>query len=279
VVKTDKADLDVELAPMTFIEQNKLTLAPDANISVRGYETLRDGKTVFVATEVTLAGNVVKLRDPEFRPLWTVKSTTIEQPAAHIFTHTGKVKTFERSDPARVVVVTDKGDIVTELAPMTFVEENKLLLAPNEVVTVRGYETLRDGKTVFVATEVTTNDRRVVKLRSPTLDPLWVSADATVYKESDLTDVTGAVTVVETTDTPDGRYVTVKTDSGERVIALAPGTYLAKHRYVLAPGERVVVRGWDSQRRGRRVFLAAELKLGNSTYKFRRPDGRVLWID
>jgi hypothetical protein len=277
-VKTDKADLNVELAPMTFIEQQKLTLAPDQDVTIRGYETIRDGKAVFVATEVTSQGNVVKLRDPDLKPLWTVKTTTVDQPA--IVTYTGTVRTFQRGDPATVILETDKGELVTELAPMTFVEENKLVLAPKEAVTLRGYEVLRDGRKVFVATEVTMPDRRIVKLRSESREPLWVKTAPAAVNLGEVRDVTGAVTVVDTTDTPDGRYVTINTNSGPRIIAVGPGTYLTKHRYVFAPGERIIVRGWDVDRAGRRVFLASEVhRSGGVVWRFRRPDGRVLWID
>jgi outer membrane protein assembly factor BamB len=276
LVKTEKAELNAELAPMTFIEKEKLTLVPEQEITIKGYEMVRDGKSVFVATELTSQGSVVKLRDADFKPLWTETTRTTVQPA--IVTTTGTVKTFTRGDPAIAVLQTDKGELVTELAPMTFVEENRLLLAPNEAITLRGYENVRDGKTVFVATEVTMPDRRIVKLRTETREPVWVkTAPATELGE--IRDLSGAVTVVDTTDTPDGRTVTIKTDDGPRVIAVAPGTYLTKHRYVLAPGDKVIVRGWDTNRAGRRVFLASELRLGSHVWRFRAPDGRVLWID
>jgi hypothetical protein len=277
VVKTEKADVNVELAPMAFLETSKLTLEPDADVTVRGYEMMRDGKTVFVATEVTSGSNVVKLRDPEFKPLWTVK--TVEQQPVTVVTYTGKVKTFTKADPALVVVETDKGAITTELAPMTFIDENKLVLAPNEMITVRGYETTRDGKTVFVATELTAPDRRVIRFRSDAREPVWVKTTkttTTVYKEADITDLNGAVTVIETTDTPEGRTITIKTDDGPRVIALAPGTYLEKNQYVLKPGDRIRVRGWH---RPRGAFLASELRLGDRVWRFRAPDGRVLWVE
>src|SRR4029079_17856186 len=68
-----------------------------------------------------------------------------------IVTYTGKVVSLEKADPAMVVVKTDKADLNVELAPMTFLESSKLMLEPDSDVTVRGYETMRDGKTVFVA--------------------------------------------------------------------------------------------------------------------------------
>ena len=52
----------------------------------------------------------------------------------------------------------------------------------------------------------------------------------------------GTVTSVETTETPDSRSVTITTEEGPRTIALAPGTYPEKNKYVLTPGDRVRVR-------------------------------------
>jgi len=280
VVKTEKADLDVELGPFAYLEENRLTLAPDAAVSIRGYEEKRGDRTVFVATEVTAGDRVVKFRDPAFKPLWTLKSTAVEQTPVTIVTYSGKVKAFTRSDPAVVVLETDKGEVTTELAPITYVDENKLVLSPSDAIVVKGYQTLRDGKPVFVATELTTGDRRVVRFRSEAREPLWVRASTeTTIVPGEITDLSGDVTVVETTDTPDGRFVTIKTDSGPRVIAVAPGTYLTKQRYVFAPGDRIRVRGWASTRAGRPVFLASEVHRGDAVWRFRRADGRVLWID
>jgi hypothetical protein len=281
VVKTDKGETNVELAPMTFIEKNRLTFTADDDVSLRGYEVTRDGKTVFVATEVTPKGGaVVKLRDADFKPVWTTVTTTPEQPAAAIVTYTGKVRTFQKGDPSTVVLTTSKGDITAELAPVTFLEQHKVVLAPNDEIIVKGYEQVRDdGGTVFIVNEVTTKDRQIVRLRNEARSPLWVKGEVSVMKPEEIRDLTGAVTVVETTDTPDGRFVTIQTNDGPRVIALGPGSYIEKQKYVLAPGDRIVVRGWDVDRGGRRVFLASEVHRGNAVWRFRNPDGRVVWIE
>jgi hypothetical protein len=281
VVKTEKVpDLNVELAPMSFIESNKLTLAADSDVTVRGFEEMRDGRNVFVATEVTSGTNVVRLRDPEFKPLWTVKTVEGAQPSTALVSVTGRVKTFTKGDPALVVLETEKGAITTELAPMSFVEENKLVLTPDQAITVRGYESTRDGKTYFVASEVTMPDRRIIRLRSDAREPVWVkTTETTTLREADITDLDGTVTIVDTKDTPDGRYITIKTTDGPRVIAVGPGTYLEKNKYVFVPGERVRVRGWHTHRHGARVFLASDVHRGDVVWRFRRPDGRVLWID
>jgi hypothetical protein len=278
VVKTDKGEINAELAPMTFIEQNKLMFDPDDDVTIKGYETTRDGRKIFVVTEVTTKDkNVVKLRGDDFTPVWT--TTTERAGTTAVVTYMGKVKTFEKMDPAMVVLTTDKGDINAELAPMTFVDENKLVFAPGDEITVRGYETMRDGKKVFLVSEVTTKDRRVVKLRTDARTPVWVKAGTitTTGKPGEIRDITGAVTVVETVETPDGRLVTIKSDGGERVVALGPGTWLEKHRYTLKPGETIYVKGWEVDRSGRRVFLATEVKRGGDVWKFRRADGTVLW--
>jgi len=272
VIRTDKDEVNAELAPMTFLDENKLVLAPDQEVTLRGYEMTRDGRSVFVTTEVTSDGRVVKLRNDEFAPLWTM--TTPQGPEKAIAV-TGRVRVFEKANPARVVIVTDSGETTAELAPVTYLEQNKLVFNPNDVITVTGYQTLRDGRPVFIVTEVTGRDRRVVKLRGINREPLWTKV-ATV-ETTEAMDLSGTVTVVETKDTPDGRLVTVKTDSGDRVIALGPGAYLEKQRYVLRPGERIVVNGWDVDRGGRRVFLAGHLRIGSNVWTFRRPDRTVIW--
>jgi hypothetical protein len=281
VVKTDKGEINAELAPMTFIEENKLIFSPDDDLTVKGYETMRDGKRIFIATEVTTKDNrTVRLRGDDFNPVWTKVTTTTGNGATTetVVTYTGKVRTFERRDPAMVVLNTDKGEIMAELAPLTFVEENKLIFAPDDEITVKGYETMRDGKRIFIVTEVTTKDRRVVKLRTDARTPVWTKV-TTTERPAEIRDITGAVTVVDTTDSPDGRLVTIRSDSGERVIALGPGTYLEKNKYVLTPGETINVKGWEVDRGGRRVFLATELKKGDNLWKFRRADGTVLWTN
>jgi hypothetical protein len=275
VIKTDKGEINAELAPMSFIEENKIMLAPDDAITLKGYEMTKDGKKTFIVTELTTKDSrVVRFRGADFNPVWTTKVTTTEAPMGKIITHKAKVKSFERGDPSFVVITTDKGEFNAELAPMTFLDENKLMFAPNDEIIVKGYETTRDGKTVFVVTEVTTKDKAVVRLRTER-GPVWVTKVTT--EKIDIRDVTGAVTIVEDIDTPDGRLVTIKADGGERVIALAPGTYLEKNKYVLKPGETIAVKGYEVDRSGKRIFLATEVKKGDALWKFRRADGTVLW--
>jgi hypothetical protein len=276
--KTDTGEVVAQLAPVTFLEENKLVFAPEDTVTVRGYETMVDGTKQFVVTEVTTKDKrVVKFRNDDFNPIWVKTTTANGVTTEKIMTVTGTVKSFERSDPAIVVVTADNRDIYAELAPMTFIEESKLAFAPKDTVKITGFETVRDGRPVFVVTEVTTNDNKVVKLRTDPRTPVWKKV--TTVERGDVIDITGPVTVVDTVDTPDGRLVTIKTDAGERVVALGPGTYLEKNRYVLRQGDTIHVRGWEVQRPNRPhgIFLAGEIKVGPNNWRFRRPDRTVLW--
>jgi hypothetical protein len=200
---------------------------------------------------------------------------TVEKPGQKIVTYTAKVKSFERADPAVVVIKTDTAELPAELAPMTFLEQNQLVFNPNDEVVVKGYETTRDGRKILVVTEVTPKGRSVVRFRGDDMQPVW--AKATTGQREEIRDVTGAVTVVETVDTPDGRLVTIKSDTGERVIALGPGEYLTKHKYELKPGETIAVKGYEVDRSGKRIFLATEVRKGDNVWKFRRADRTPLW--
>jgi hypothetical protein len=195
--------------------------------------------------------------------------------------HSGKVKTFQRSDPSELVITTDRGEIQAELAPATFIEQQRLTFDPNANVTVSGYETMRNGRSIFVVTEVTTADGRVVRLRRDDTTPLWTQATIENRMESPsaIRDVSGTVTYVESgaCESPHGRLVTIRTDAGERVIALGPGSYLDRQRWDLRPNETIVVRGYDYDRDGRRVFIATEVRKGSQTWRLRSDDGTPLW--
>jgi hypothetical protein len=123
---------------------------------------------------------------------------------------------------------------------------------------------------------VTTKEQASIMLRK-NRTPVWVKGEAGIRTNRELRDLTGTVTIVDTTDSPDGRLVTVKTDSGERVIALAPGSYLDKQRWELKPAETISIKGYELERDGRKVFISTELRRGDQTWKFRREDGSPLW--
>jgi sporulation protein YlmC with PRC-barrel domain len=111
-------------------------------------------------------------------PYWEVRGAGAVTAAAaaavrEIKAHSGKVMSFRKQDPAIVVFKSDKTEYEAELAPMSFLDENKIMFGADDEVTLKGYETMRDGKKVFVVTEVTTKDKRVVKFRRDDTTPVW----------------------------------------------------------------------------------------------------------
>ena len=279
VITSDTGEVRTELAPMTFIEREKLVFNPNEEVTIRGFDQMRDGTRTFIASDVTIGTRpVVRFRRDDFTPIWsTTEITNGADGQQKIVAVTGKVKTFTKGDPAMLMVTTSSGEVHAELAPVAFLEEQKLVFNPNDDVTLRGYKMMKGDHDVFVVTEVTTKEHASIKLRRENLTPLWVKAEGGVRTNRQITDLTGTITVVDTTDSPDGRLVTVKTDAGERVIALAPGSYLEKQRWELKPAETISIKGYELERDGRKVFITTEIRKGDQTWKFRREDGSPLW--
>jgi sporulation protein YlmC with PRC-barrel domain len=215
-----------------------------------------------------------------------------------VTTLTGKVKSFDRRDPALLMVTTDRGEVQAELGPVTFLDQQNLAFDPNADVTLRGYETTRDGRRIFIVSEAMAKDGRSVRLRGDDFAPLWAqNRTATTIERQpvagynganqngatniELRDVTGTVTYVDASsgcgESAQGRSVTIRTDSGERVIALGPGSYLERQHWTLRPQDSVTVRGFETTRDGRRMFIATEVRRGNETWRLRREDGSPLW--
>jgi len=203
-----------------------------------------------------------------------------------IMTRTGTIRSFNRGDASTLVLATSQGDVQADLGPASVIEQNKLALDNGAKITVKGYETTRDGRTSFVVTEVVSNER-TIRLRQ---DDVALANDgaarypsAAVERTTEvqgMRDLTGTITYVESSPCEEsgyGRQVRVRTSDGERVVALAPGNYLDSRRWVLRPQDTITVRGYDYDRNGNRVFIATELKRGNDTWQFRRADGTPLW--
>jgi sporulation protein YlmC with PRC-barrel domain len=211
----------------------------------------------------------------------------------------GRVKTFEQGDPAQLVVTSDAGEVRAELAPRSFLDQQRLTFDANSDVTLHGFYETRAGQRTFVVTEVTGRDGRVVRLRREDASPLW-ERGTTAYDRPqtgydrpqgdrvndrptnlELVDLSGTVTYVEPAgecnESPQGRLAYVRTDRGERIIALGPGAYLARNRWDLRPSDTIAVRGYETNRDGRRVFMATEVRRGSETWRLRREDGTPLW--
>jgi sporulation protein YlmC with PRC-barrel domain len=203
-----------------------------------------------------------------------------------IVTRTGTIRSFTRGDHGQLVLATTQGELSADLGSTSLIEQNNLRLDDGAQVTVRGYETAKDGRNTFVVTEVISNER-TVRLRN---DPA-IGNDTGTYANTTTTtadspypirDLSGTVSYVESSPCEEsgyGRQVTIRTADGDRVVALAPGNYLDSRHWVLRPNDTVAVRGYDYDRNGRRVFIATELRRGSDTWTFRRADLTPVWAN
>jgi sporulation protein YlmC with PRC-barrel domain len=110
-------------------------------------------------------------------PYWEVRGgavvPAVVEGAREVKVYTGKIKTFTKQDPAMFVLKTDGAELNAELAPMSFLEANRLTFNADDDVTVKAYEITRDGQKLFVVTEVTTRDKRIVRFRRDDQTPVW----------------------------------------------------------------------------------------------------------
>jgi sporulation protein YlmC with PRC-barrel domain len=111
-------------------------------------------------------------------PYWEVRGgavvpVAVEGAVREVKAYTGKIKTFTKQDPAMFVLKTEGADITAELAPMSFLDANRLTFNADDDVTVKAYEITREGRKLFVVTEVTTSDKRIVKFRRDDQTPVW----------------------------------------------------------------------------------------------------------
>jgi hypothetical protein len=215
----------------------------------------------------------------EIRSFYGTTGAELDGVSRTIVVQKGTVKMFQRVDPARVVITTDHGDILAELAPLSFIDRERLTFDSKANVMLKGCERMHNGRRILVVTEVTKNGR-AIRLRRDDLTPVWAEAAAVrAAAPSPLRDVTGTVTQVESgpCESAQGRQVTLQTADGDRVIGLGPGTYLDTQRLSVRPNETITVRGYDYDRNGTRVFIATEVRKGNETWKLRQDDGTPLW--
>jgi sporulation protein YlmC with PRC-barrel domain len=201
---------------------------------------------------------------------------------------TGRVKYFKQGDPAQVVITTDNGEVWADLAPSAYLDQQRLVFSSNDEVTFRGTETTRDGRRFFVVNEVTTRDGRTFRMRDELTGEKTIGigernldrpAAVAITPES-IRDLTGTVTYIEGTgcgESVEGRLVTIRTDRGERVVALGPGSYLLRQRFDVRQNDQLVIRGYEADHNGRRFFYATEVRRGDEVLKLRRDDGTPLW--
>ena len=70
MVKTTNGDIEVHLAPATFMKQYGITISKGDKATVVGSRITFEGKPALVAKSVTIAHDTYIFRDDKGRPLW-----------------------------------------------------------------------------------------------------------------------------------------------------------------------------------------------------------------
>lgn len=185
VLATTQGELNADLGSTTLIEQNNLRLDDGSQVTVRGYETTKDGRNSFVVTEVISNERTVRLRnDPvanvsDQGTYATSPATTTGSPYP-IRDLSGTVSYVESSPceesgyGRQVTIHTADGDRVVALAPGDYLDSRRWSLRPNDTVTVKGYDYDRNGRRVFIATELRRGSDTWT-FRRADLTPVWAN--------------------------------------------------------------------------------------------------------
>jgi len=74
-----------------------------------------------------------------------------------------------------------------------------------------------------------------------------------------------------------GTHISIKTDSGELEVHLAPTKFLKDYDILLRKGADVVITGNKLEFDGKPAMVARLVKMGNNTFAFRDDTGRPNW--
>ena len=184
VLVTTQGDLSADLGSTALIEQNNLRLDDGAQVTVRGYETTKDGRNTFVVTEVISNERTVRLRnDPAAandQGTYAASTSTTTGSPYPIRDLSGTVSYVESSPceesgyGRQVTIHTADGDRVVALAPGDYLDSRRYVLRQNDTVTVRGYDYDRNGRRVFIATELRRGSDTWT-FRRADLTPVWAT--------------------------------------------------------------------------------------------------------
>ena len=69
-VKTDKETIAVSLGPKKYLDQQKMTFAPNDTLEITGSRVTLGGQTAIVAATVKKGNQTLTLRNPNGVPMW-----------------------------------------------------------------------------------------------------------------------------------------------------------------------------------------------------------------
>ena len=102
-----------------------------------------------------------------------------------------------------------------------------------------------------------------------------------LYGKGRQTSITGVVvaigTMVPLPGMSYGVFLSVKTVSGIVTVHLAPGWYIENQEFIIAPKDKVSVKGSMAEIGGKDVLLASEIRKEHLTLKLRDKNGFPFW--
>lgn len=168
VIETDYGDIRTVLGPISYLDEQRLTFAPNAGVRIQGYGTIeRDGPQIVATAAATHLEHWVKIRNNDLTPAWSDAIVDADSPR-QVRDLTGTV-TYAGNGVA-TVLTDDEGPRLVSLAPSNYFESRHWRLRDNRQVTVTGYDDPVTRNFVAITIDVGNETWRV---RRDDGIPLW----------------------------------------------------------------------------------------------------------
>ncbi|MHC4307599.1 MAG: hypothetical protein ACYSR7_03125 [Planctomycetota bacterium] len=205
MVKTGEKTVSVHLGPGWYIENQGIVFEPEDKLKITGSEVTFDEEEVIIASEIMRGDEVLELRDEKGIPAWsgwrrssdtrpfnqrgmcwigTCGCVPCVQYCSIYSTNTietiyGDVVSVEKAASGRgmyygvhLTVKTEKETLSVRLGPEWFMENQGIMIMPDDKVEIKGHRISDRGGTAIIAAEVTKGDE-ILRLRDESGLPFW----------------------------------------------------------------------------------------------------------
>ena len=229
-------------------------------------------------------------------------------------TISGEVVSVEKTAPKKrmfygvhLKVKTGEKTVSVHLGPGWYIENQGIIIEPEDKVEITGSKVTFDGEQVIIASEVKKGDE-VLKLRDGNGIPAWsgwrkgsnvrpfnqrglcwigtcgcgpCTQYCSIYSPNMFETVYGDVVSVEKA-TPGrgmsyGIHLVVKSDEETLSVRLGPEWYMKDQGFTISPDDKVEIKGHRISDRGEPAIIAAEVKKGDEILKLRDENGLPFW--
>ncbi len=181
----------VHLGPYWFVEEARLDLQPGEEITLHGSRKIVNGQEEFFATDVVYNQQHVRLRNAEGKPEWAGgwqnwdgwgpdSRYTRQFDPNRVQTQTGQIESLQEVMPfegmgrglALTIKTREQRRLRVHLGPNWFLEQTGVSFKPGDQVSITGAMVPINGKSVCMATELTSGNQRL-RLRHRNGEPVW----------------------------------------------------------------------------------------------------------